>query len=437
MSILGLLLVPLLGYLIARLAWPMRSLLENLSYGYLIGWPFFTLSLFLGNLLGLNFSRDESTIIILVLVSIMFLITRIFSKSSELPIHTKFTTDKFTITDYLIIQIIIMLLLSSYISDIYRVVSDWDAITLYDFRAQMFAKYGSMSEAITAQGGYFYSYPLHTSLVHAWYYILGFVSPMTYYAGLFISFITVFYYSVRRFSSRTKSLVATLMLIASPHLFWHAQLAYTNLPYSIYLGLGTIFILSYSRSHLRSDALFAAVFTGLSLWMRSVEPFWLINIVVLLGLTLWRRQYLDTLLSLIIFVPLERVWKLFTAFSQGSSSAGNIVSQATGTLSIVTSQASVLPVVIPYFLHNAVKPFASVILLLGIVVAYKLLTRSRDWLGEFMVAGYFALAFYGTYIFALTQPYWNQIPGSLERMMMFISIPIIYIFTYSTKRLYD
>lgn len=436
MSILGLLLIPLLGYLITILVWPHRSILENFSYGYLLGWPLFTLALFLGNLLGLNFGRYESTILLLVLIFIMF-ITRFFSKSSQLPISTKSAINKYTITDYLLFLFIIILLLNNFISDMYRVVSDWDAITLYDFRARMFAQSGTMSEAITAQGGYFYSYPLHTSLVHAWYYIFGYVSPMTYYAGLFISFITVFYYAVRRFSSRTKSLIATLMLIISPHLFWHAQIAYTNLPYSIYLGLGTIFILSYSRTHLRSDALFGAIFTGLSLWMRSVEPFWLINMVALLSLTLWRRQYLNTVLSLTIFVPLERVWKLFTALSQGRSSAGSIVSQATGTLSTVTSQASVLPVVIPYFLHNAIKPFTSVILLLVVVVIYKLATRSRDWLGEFMVAGYFALAFYGTYVFALTQPYWNQIPGSLERMMMFISIPIIYIFAYSTKRLYD
>lgn len=436
MSILGLLLIPLLGYLITSLVWPKRSLLENLSYGYLIGWPLFTLSLFLGNLLGLSFGLSPSTLLILVLILVVLVLRYLLRVPRKFNLAVP-NWSSFKSLDRVLLSAVLLSIVVLVVIDLYGVVSDWDAITLYDFRAQMFAQYGGMSEAITAQGGYFYSYPLHTSLVHAWYYILGLVSPMTYYAGLFISFITVFYYSIRRFSSRTKSLIATLMLIVSPHLFWHAQIAYTNLPYSIYLGLGTIFIFSYSRSHLRSDALFAAIFTGLSLWMRSVEPFWLINIVVLLGLTLWRRQYLDTLLSLIIFVPLERVWKLFTAFSQGSSSAGNIVSQATGTLSIVTSQASVLPVVIPYFLHNAVKPFASVILLLGIMVAYKIFTRSRDWLGEFMVAGYFALAFYGTYIFALTQPYWNQIPGSLERMMMFISIPIIYIFTYSTKRLYD
>jgi hypothetical protein len=350
-----------------------------------------------------------------------------------IPYDSKPQGENWKKLDYCILGLIIILLGVVIINGLWNVVSVWDALTLYDFRALRIVETGSISQAATIQGDYFYSYPLFTSLAHVSLYLLGLKSPMIFYSLLFASFISVFYGLLRRSTSRTLSLFATLLLVIAPHLFWHAQIAYTNLPYTIYLGLGAIYIIEYYRTGKRTDALLGALLTGLSIWVRSVEPFWMVNILVLLGVTLYKRRYLDSILSLFIFIPLERVWKTYIAVARGMV-AENPIGQVTNAVSSIVSSnpssISTVPLIeiITYFLSYAVRPLSPVLILFFVGIAYKLSTRKKEWVGEIMLIGYYTIAFYGTYVFSYSQPYWRDIPGSLERMMMFISPIIIFIF---------
>lgn len=426
MNIIGILTVPIFGYLIASAIWRSKPLLENLAYGYLIGWPIFTLSLFIANLLGLRFGALESSLLILTSIAAVITIRYLFQIPLQLG-RMRSSFRSLTRVELATFGLILILLLTILFSDLYAVVTDWDALTLYDFRARLFAQFGGMQEAIAAQGSYFNSYPPHTSLVHTWYYLLGFASPMTYYAGAFISFVIAFYYAARRVSVRPYALLATLMLILAPHLFWHAQIAYANLPYTVAFVMGSILIVEWVRGHKVSDLVMGALLTGISVWIRHPEPFWMTNLLLVLVFSLYQRKPLQLILYSVIFFPLERVWKMFTASLYGVHASGSL-SEVTGGLAVVTSSSSLAVIlsVIQYLMSNIFRPFAPSFILFGIVVLLKILRRDFFLVAEFVVLSNLALLCLGTLIFAMTQPYWAEIPGSLQRVSMILTPLILY-----------
>ncbi len=433
MNILGIFIVPLFGYLITSAIWQKKSLLENLAYGYLIGWPLFTLALFIANLLGLRFATIESSLVLSSLLFIVIILRFIFRVPLN-PNQHKINFYALTRLETVIFITIALLLITIFINSLYAIVVDWDSLTLYDFRARLFAQYGGMQEAIRAQGSYFNSYPPHTSLVHMWYYLLGFHSPMTYYGGLLISFVTAFYFSARRVSSRTISLLSSLMLVLAPHIFWHSQIAYTNLPYTVSLVMGTILIVEWVRTNKFSNLALGALLTGISVWIRHPEPFWMTNLLIVVAVSIYKRKPWLILPYSIIFFPFERIWKVFVAGLAGASASGSL-SEVSGGLATVTklSNMSVIMDVIQYLATTVARPYAPAFALFGFMILLKYLQRDKFWVAEFIVITNLALLSAGTLIFAMTQPYWQEIPGSLQRVSMIFTPLILYSFA-SMKR---
>lgn len=426
MNTLSILLVPIFGFLIVSAIWPRKSCLENLAYGYLVGWPIFTLSLFLANLLGLRYGMVESSLLLLTGIVLVLTIRALFRVPLTFsPLRFRISSpSSFELTTLGLIAILLSIVL---LSDTYRIVGDWDALTLYDFRAHLFAQYGGMQEAIHAQGSYFNSYPLHTSLVHTWYYLLGFISPMTYYGGGLISFVIVFYYSARRVSTRLVSSLAALMLLLAPHLYWHAQIAYTNLPYTITIVMGTILVVQWIRAHQLSDLIMGALLTGISVWIRHPEPFWMTNLFLVTVFSLYHRKPGHFVWYATIFFPFERVWKMFIASLSGAAVPGSLAEISTG-LTVVTHSSSLAIIlsVIQYLIINIFRPFAPAFLIFATVVLLKIIRRDFFLVAEFAVFSNLTLLCLGTFIFAMTQPYWAEIPGSLQRVSMILTPLIIY-----------
>ena len=435
MNILGIIAIPIFGYLITNSIWQKKPVLENLAYGYLIGWPIFTIALFIAQLLGLRFGLWESSLLLLILICLT-LIIRIILKIPLTIMQKSRNKNNFTQLEYLLIILISFLLASSLLSGIYRVVSEWDALTLYDFRAKLFAQFGGMREAMLAQGSYFNSYPLHTSLVHMWYYLLGFLSPMTYYGGIFVSFVIAFYYSARRVSSRIISLLAALMLILSPHLFWHSQIAYTNLPYTISLVMGTILIIEWVKNDKISDLAVGALLTGVSVWIRHPEPFWMTNILIVLGASLYKRRFHPIILYLTLFLPFERIWKLFIA-NVNKTVAPQPLADISGGI-ITVANLSTIPIllsVVEFLVRNVFRPFIPVFIIYFCVIIWKLVRKDKFWLAELIILLNLGLLVSGTLLFAITQPYWQEIPGSLERIAIIFAPLILYSFVRAVEKI--
>jgi hypothetical protein len=384
--------------------------------------------MFGANLLGLPLTLVNVIILALLVIVILGFVWRYLpSSSSKLPSRT--TLGRF-------LRIVIILATSIVlINDSYRIVGEWDALTLYDFRALRIVETGSITQAASIQGSYFYSYPLYTSLAHAFMYLLGFTSPMLVYALIFIAFLAVFYHLLRDEVGDQLALLGTTLLIFAPHLFWHAQIAYTNLAYTAYLSLGALFLIRWSRTRSIVDVLLGATLTGMSIWVRSAEPFWLANIILLIGIGIVRVRPLQALAGLAIFYPLQQIWRQYVAIS--FRSLGSTIGQIQGSIAYVTSgvtspsNLSLIVETVNFFVSNVVRPYLPVLVFFTVGILLQLRAKSYNLFLPALIVLDLLIAFVGTYVFAVTQPYWREIPGSLERMMIFISPLIIFYFIQS------
>lgn len=396
---------------------------------FLLGSAYTTLLLFLGNMTGLSIRP----LMIGVTVCLAWILSLVSLRGIAAPAVTPSQQKEAASGMALALRFGVLLLLGIIlIAGLWNIVSTWDALTLYDFRAQRILETGSIAQAAEIQGEYFFSYPLYTSLAHVVMYALGCKSPMIFYTLIFIAYCTIFYSLVRE---RTKSpllaLSGVFLVIIAPHIFWHAQIAYTNLPYTIFLSLGSIYLIRYAETGDSRDMWLSAVLTALSTWVRAVEPFWMINMGMLGLIALWRRHIFTLIWTMGITLPITRIWPIFAARLEQKPVANTVtevVQTVVHTATTTSLSLSGLVPIIAYFFANAVRPYLPVLVLLAYSIYMKFSTRSKNVMAELLIGVYYAAALYGTYVFSLSQPYWQAIPGSLERMMIFVSPIIIYEF---------
>jgi len=408
----------------------------RLAISYLLGLSLLTLLMFGTNLLGLPLNTTNSLLLFaLTIIPLIILYP-------HLPSTPKISTSPSKLNKILK-GIILVLSLVVLLNDSYRIVGEWDSLTLYDFRARRIVETGSIAKAAEIQGSYFYSYPLFTSLFHSFTYLLGFSSPMLIYGLIFISFLTIFYSLLRTHANEFLSLLGTILLIFAPHLFWHAQIAYTNLAYATYLSLGALFLLEWKDNKSTIFAILGMFFTGTSVWVRSTEPFWLGNLLLFLVIGVSNFRFKDIFYGLLFFYPLQQLWKRYVAAM--FHNVESTVSQIQGSVATVATAAiqptflQLLSDTIVFFTHSIVRPYAPVLLLFAISLLMQLTKRRLSLFLISLIIFDLLVSFIGTYVFAITQSYWREIPGSLERMMMFISPLIIYVFIItidSTKKNY-
>ena len=113
----------------------------------------------------------------------------------------------------------------------FQPVVDWDSLVLYDFRAKVLVDTGLFDKAI--EYGYFDGYPMHTTMVHAWYYLLGLKTPMMFYAINYFSLGFIFFAEMRREAGIIVSSFFAALVMTFPVLHTHSLWAYTNLPFTV------------------------------------------------------------------------------------------------------------------------------------------------------------------------------------------------------------
>lgn len=302
----------------------------------------------------------------------------------------------------------------------YWPVTGWDALALYDFRAKVFADTGFMDDAIAR--GYFLGYPLFTSMAHTWYYLLGWGYPQFIYSLMYISFGILFYEAVRLFSTRLTSLFFTLLMLTSPTIFSNAAFAYTNLPYMVYYALGTFYLFQWIVKRNMSLLLVSALFMGLSTWVRSTEPFWLVNLGVMVLASYKKRIFLAPLYYALLFFPIQQSWSIFQA---ALAPHAGTVAQATQTWAAFRGGIDFLRLLmIVDFIRVSTMTILAPHLLLLIAVTILPLKKISEW-GYLLllVYGNILLLILGAYIFTFIWQGWALIGESLGRMAI-VYIPL-------------
>jgi hypothetical protein len=423
----GFLLIFLFGYKLSRILLPGTEKLEQISLGYILGIGIFTFIWFLLNWAGIPYNLISGFVLLLSLNIILFVVDRVICKTKKWkPIVNLSYFKKLNTIEKFLLGIVIFLCVSALAQGIYWPIRYWDSLVLYDFRAKVFAETGFMQAAISR--GYFFGYPLLTSLAHTWVYLLGGTNPSFLYALLYISLLISFFLNLKKLNiGRTTAIFLTAVVAVSPRLFDHTQWAYTNLPYSIYIILGSIYLyFGIKKKHFGAYVV-SALLIGLSTWTRSAEPFWLSCVIGAIIFSLILRKWLWPIIYLGLFLPIMIPWRMFQeAYQEGTAKiTTQIVSTAYGLVNHISFSSIVATM--DFVTRYVFEQYLIFFVIFVVALILKLIMKSKNWLFLIIIVLDIGLTFLGTLSFVKYISYWHEIPDSLTRMVMFFPPMVIFL----------
>jgi hypothetical protein len=433
----GILLIIIFGYLLSVVLVKEMRILERLGISFLLGLGVFTLLMFCYSTAGVRITLNSTLLALAMGTILLFVLLKLLKRKvsiNPLGIVKSFST--FSRLEKIIVFMIAALGIGSLIITTYFPVYIWDSLALYDFRGKIIAQQGFYTQ-IVKNFMYFDGYPLFTSLSHTLVYIFGWTNPQFMYSFMYLAFILIFYGNLREFVNRKVSLIASLLLATIPIIFDHSTFAYTNLPYTIFLATGSIYLFTwFSKKKPIGYLILSAVLVGLSTWTRSAEPFWMVNIFVLAFLSMYRfKKYLfPTLIYIISFLLIKEPWSSVIYYQPVSTSIGNaspITAEAgwyaTTLLRTTFNQARIGEVAVFIYQNVIVSWFPLLFLFLFCVfVNFRGFLKKNNTFILAMILLHFALLLYGTYRFSFNDSSWSLIPDSARRMAMFFIPLMIY-----------
>lgn len=410
----------------------------SLSISYLLGLAVWTYFFFILNTLGFPFTlKIEFSVYfsILILVCLTSFRRRIYMKKVALR-SILVGYKKMLMRDKVLWLLLLILIVSSLIMNIYWPVKDWDSLVLYDFRAKIFALQGGFADILTQK--YYLSYPPMTSLTHTLLYLLNpQASPMLLYFSYYISLLLIFYTSLRKLNINQRiALVSTTFLAGNGIIFEHSQIAYTNLLYMLFLFVGFVLVALWLKSKKASFLIFSSIFVGLSGWIRFTEPFWLVMIIAVSIILFMKKRF--TLIPIYGFVAyiLRYPWssylhKMIKSSLGSTDELSNSVQQVSKNINL-----SHIGIVVKYLYFYIFAEYGIILLIylvlfcFNFVYLHKKLTKGFAF-DLLVILGLVGSICIGTLIFSLTRQTWLEIGDSAKRMSM-VLVPVVL---FSTVKL--
>lgn len=409
---------------------PKHNIPGRLGLSYLLGIGLFTLLMYGANLLGFKLTFGNITLLLLA-----FSIPLVFFQRTKLKIFVQeiiasIHNSQLSFVEKILLWGSAFFVISNFFNTFYWPVYIWDALTLYDFRALVFAQTGFIKSALIALGGgYYFGYPLLTSLSHTIVYLTGGNNPQFLYSLFYLSIVLVFFGLLREFLTRNLSLLYTFMLMTIPQIFNQSVVAYTNVPYLAYLSLGAIYFYVWDKKRTTGYLVLSAMLVGLSTWARSSEPFWLAVFGIVFLTALYRRKILDVIFFFLIFFPIQQAWINF------QTSAGSNVSTlgaVTGSVSLLTA-SNILnfqrwQTVLNFLYRGVVFPWGAVFVFFLATFSFYLFSKKfkKFFLIYFFIFSLLGVLLLGTFIFSFAFPGWSEIPDSVSRASMVFYPLFIY-----------
>jgi len=325
MLILGLLFPALFGFIISLLVVSDIPIFERIGIGYGLGFGLLSLAMFFLDVAGIKFSLINTVILIsaLMILSLTYLLLRHKISSPSLRKLNVFQKIKQTISSLsifegIIIGLLTFFLLSNIAISIYWPVWESDALSMFDFRARVFAETKSIAEAARTitiiSPGYFLDYPPLASLVSTWLYLCSWANPKIFYPLLLISLAIISYYSLRDYSPRYHALLFTLIIVANPGIYFYATSSYINFPCAFYFTAGIMYLYRWMSAQKRGFLGLAGVFFALFAWTRHESiPFFLGSLVVLIIFAISRRRLFAPILFALLYFSVQPLWRIYLA----------------------------------------------------------------------------------------------------------------------------
>lgn len=328
---------------------------------------------------------------------------------------------------------ILIIFIYTLFNNLYWPIFDWDALALYDFRAKTFLIDKNLAHAV-ANNDYFMGYPLFTSLAHLFIYQTGLNNPKFIYSLFYISFVCIFYSSLRGKVGNNRAMFFASILALTPEVFAHSTIAYTNLAYATYLCSGVFYLYNWINTREKPYLLISALLIGLSSWVRIAEPFWLAPILVVAVCSLKNRRVKDFLYFLFTVVFFYLSWTIFTMHTNAVNNFSSNNLNAPRIVSIIGSITLERILVVSNYLYKYVFSTWGLTFLLFIttsILAFLNKKDTRPFL--YMILIFFAILCMGTFGFFAIYPDWQDIPDSVRRMGMFFLPLMIYSIALNTK----
>jgi hypothetical protein len=414
--------------------------IADLGWGYMLGIGIFTNIMFLANWL-LKIPFETYSLWLELAALICFSSWAVWAKHHQTPLNLVDQLRlslKRNITIFfqfskleklLILGTMTLLILAVGIS-LFLPVKDWDSIVLYDFRAIVFTHTGNMDEAI--ERGYFFGYPLLTSLAHVWVYLNGFQFPGIIHSLLYVAFVFIATKFISNRANRLWTAIGTFFIASLPVLYIHALMTYTNLAYSVYFCAGVLQIIDWAKSKKAGDLLLASLMIGLTTWSRSAEPFWLLTLP-LIPIVAWvHKKYKPIIWYIIPILLIRQPW----LYLQNSYFKLHPYTVNNETISLFSREVlfsvSRITGVLQYYYLYILRPFRYEFLLFALVLVQAFLIRKKIsleiWLLPLIIIACLGTTLAGIFIFSLRYEDWINIGGSSTRMIIFLP-PLIFIFT--------
>ncbi len=302
------------GYLFISLICRSLTIVERLALGFGAGFLLYSLSFFIQLLLGITMSKYSVLIItaILILPMLFFCYQQLIADFKNIIYKSRLMDkgNKIFLLALLFLGILILL-------SVFWPISKWDALTLYDFRGKLFANgllfkdFQILDTFDKHNPGYYFAYPPATSLIHAAFYLLGGLSPQVIYPVFFLAMIILFYQSLVQLVSKPIAILFSLAFIFNRDFVTLSLLPYTNVPYIYFYFVSTIYLLKYVSMKKKSGGMLAisALFLSGASWIRFIEPFYIINLIVISYFVVKKHLRLKQLILYIlpIFI-LRQLW---------------------------------------------------------------------------------------------------------------------------------
>jgi hypothetical protein len=318
--------------------------LEIFALSFIIGSGIFSLSMLTLGILGIPLEVRNIILpwfIVLMIFSVYVLINKL--KVFDLHGIAGLVSSLLRVSWHEMVFVILISLRIAYsfIETLIKPVWGCDSFVTWSMRAKIFFYESGLS--ISKAKGYLLGsghtdYPINIPLLETWTAkMIGRwddVAIKIIFPLMFLSFIIIFYSSLRKFLPRFQSLVGTYLLTALPLFTFHSTTEYADLPVSIYFISGFLFLLRYIKGRKYGDFVIFCILSALAAWTKNEGLMLFIVNLFMLGTYMFmndiktKERTLNFIIYFISLLAISLPWYIFRAV-MGVPTYGDQVPQLT------------------------------------------------------------------------------------------------------------
>ena len=413
--------------------------IERISSGFMLGIGFSTFGLFLLGFVGYKFNFQNLALFLFGANTLLIVVNVLLKNKYSLG-HYSFSklVKSLSLFEKMLIAGIGIFLLTSLVRNLYWPIWEWDAVSMYDYRAKMIA--GGQNIFFPAQFFYDLSYPLLTSILHAIIYTMGGINSKFIYTLVFAALVMGTYSFTRRILNRKEALISAFLISFYPLFYQHSISALPNLVQSTFIVIGTFYLVKWFSDKKIANGVLASIFIAFSGFTRN-EPVWVAIFIFLIiynifdkSLFKWRILFVIALFFLAnYFVKYMNAGYLTIVGYGGAGYQGSLLNLTEDIWLLLTKvDPHLLSDSVLMFFNTVVKemsvPILSTVVLL-VLFPIRKASKARKIIYDLIIFCLFYLIFLaaGTLFYLITMPYtyFVSLGNSVSRLSIFWKILVL------------